>query len=73
MSAVTVQKVRAGLGFRAGMMLPGAVVTLCLVIFALALVLFLSFRTNDSSLLGTGATFDNFRVIATGERSLVSG
>jgi spermidine/putrescine transport system permease protein len=64
MSAVTVQKVRAGLGFRVGMMLPGAAVTLCLVIFALALVMFLSVRNNDSSLLGAGATFDNFRAIA---------
>jgi spermidine/putrescine transport system permease protein len=64
MSAVTIQRVRAGFGFRAGMNLPGAAVTLCLVIFALALVLFLSFRINDSSLLGAGATLDNFRAIA---------
>ena len=64
MSAVTVQSVRTGFGFRAGMNLPGAAITFCLVIFALALVLFLSFRSNDSSLLGAGATFDNFRVIA---------
>jgi spermidine/putrescine transport system permease protein len=61
---VTVQKVRAGFVFSAGMMLPGAAVTLCLVIFALALVLFLSFRTNDDTLLGAGATFENFRAIA---------
>src|SRR5262245_20480303 len=46
------------------MTLPGAAVTLCLVIFAFALVLFLSFRNNDSSLLGAGATLDNFRAIA---------
>jgi len=64
MSAVTVQSVRTGFGFRAGMNLPGAAITFCLVIFALALVLFLSFRSNDSSLLGAGATFDNFRAIA---------
>ena len=64
MSAVTVHSVRTGFGFRAGMNLPGAAITFCLVIFALALVLFLSFRSNDSSLLGAGATFDNFRAIA---------
>lgn len=55
---------RSGLAFRTGMLLPGAAVTLSLVVFALALVVFLSFRVNDGSLLGAGASLDNFLSIA---------
>jgi spermidine/putrescine transport system permease protein len=42
------------------MLTPGALVTLLLVVFALCLVVFLSVRTNDGSLLGAGASPDNF-------------
>ena len=52
-------------GFRAAMMLPGLLVTLLLVLFSLGLVLFLSFRINDGSLLGAGVTTGNFVSIAT--------
>src|SRR5258708_6607487 len=48
------------LAFRAAMMAPGAIVTFLLIIFALGLVLFLAFRVNDDSLLGTGFTTGNF-------------
>lgn len=51
--------------FHALMTLPGLFVTLVLILFSLALVLFLSFRANDGSLLGSGATFANFVTIAT--------
>ena len=36
------------------MLLPGALVTFLLILFALGLVLFLAFRANDGSLLGAG-------------------
>lgn len=51
--------------FRLGMMLPGGLVTFVLILFALALVLFLSFRVNDGSLMGAGASFGNFIAIFT--------
>jgi spermidine/putrescine transport system permease protein len=51
--------------FRLGMMLPGALVTFVLILFALGLVLFLGFRINDGSLLGAGASLANFATIAT--------
>ncbi len=40
--------------------LPGAVVTLVFILFALALVIFLALRGNDGSLLGQGFTLANF-------------
>jgi spermidine/putrescine transport system permease protein len=46
------------------MLSPGALVTFVLVVFALALVVFLSFRSNDGSLLGNGLTAANFVAIA---------
>ena len=49
--------------FRIGMMLPGGLVTFVLILFALALVLFLSFRINDGSLMGAGSSFGNFVTI----------
>lgn len=52
-------------GFRAAMLAPGALVTFCLILFALALVLFLAFRINDGSLLGAGFTVGNFATLAT--------
>ena len=52
-------------GFTTLMMLPGLFVTLVLILFSLALVLFLSFRVNDGSLLGAGGTFANFATIVT--------
>jgi spermidine/putrescine transport system permease protein len=51
--------------FRIGMMLPGGLVTFVLILFALALVLFLSFRINDGSLLGAGSSLGNFTIIVT--------
>lgn len=51
--------------FRGTMLTPGTIVTLALVLFALLLVLFLSVRINDGSLLGTGATLQNFIGILT--------
>ncbi|WP_168879683.1 ABC transporter permease [Rhizobium sp. P28RR-XV] len=51
--------------FRGVMLAPGALVTLVLVLFALALVLFLSVRSNDGSLLGTGLSLDNFATVLT--------
>lgn len=51
--------------FRIGMMLPGGLVTLVLILFALGLVLFLGFRVNDGSLLGAGASAGNFIIIVT--------
>ncbi|MET0598005.1 MAG: ABC transporter permease [Mesorhizobium sp.] len=56
---------RSSLAFRVGMLLPGGVVTFLLIVFALALVVFLAFRANDGSLLGAGFTFANFRDMAT--------
>lgn len=51
--------------FRGVMLTPGAIVTLVLVLFALTLVLFLSIRSNDGSLLGAGVSFDNFSAVLT--------
>ena len=52
-------------GFRLAMLLPGALVTFLLILFALGLVLFLAFRGNDGSLLGVGLTVENFTTVAT--------
>ena len=46
------------------MLLPGALVTFLLILFALALVIFLAFRGNDGSLLGAGFTASNFLTVA---------
>ncbi|MFT3732161.1 MAG: ABC transporter permease [Hyphomicrobium sp.] len=46
--------------FQFGMSAPGALATSILVLFALGVVLFLSFRTNDGSLLGGAFTLENF-------------
>lgn len=54
---------RSPLVFRIGMLLPGGLVTFVLILFALALVLFLGFRSNDGSLTGTGFTLQNFATI----------
>ena len=51
---------RSSSGFRLAMLLPGALVTFFLILFALGLVLFLAFRGNDGSLLGAGFTLANF-------------
>lgn len=51
--------------FRGAMLTPGTIVTLTLVLFALLLVLFLSIRINDGSLLGAGASLQNFLTILT--------
>jgi spermidine/putrescine transport system permease protein len=51
--------------FRAVMLLPGAFAAFVLILFSLALVLFLAFRSNDGSLLGAGATLANFTAVAT--------
>lgn len=51
---------RTSPGFRFAMLLPGALVTFLLILFALGLVLFLAFRGNDGSLLGAGFTPANF-------------
>lgn len=51
--------------FRAAMLAPGTVVTLALVLFALFLVIFLSVRFNDGTLLGAGASVQNFVSILT--------
>lgn len=56
---------RSQLPFRAAMLLPGALVTFVLIVFALGLVVFLAFRSNDGSLLGAGLTGGNFAAIAT--------
>ena len=47
------------------MLLPGALVTFLLILFALGLVVFLAFRGNDGSLLGAGFTLANFVTVAT--------
>jgi spermidine/putrescine transport system permease protein len=49
--------------FRGAMLTPGAIVTLVLVLFALCLVVFLSVRVNDGSLLGAGVSAQNFVAI----------
>lgn len=46
--------------FQFGMSAPGVLATSILVLFALGVVLFLSFRTNDGSLLGGAFTLRNF-------------
>ncbi|EJK79950.1 ABC transporter permease [Rhizobium sp. AP16] len=51
---------KSGSAFRAAMLAPGALVAFVLILFALALVIFLSFRTNDGSLLGAGISLANF-------------
>lgn len=51
---------RSSSGFRFAMLVPGALVTFLLILFALGLVLFLAFRNNDGSLLGAGFTLANF-------------
>jgi spermidine/putrescine transport system permease protein len=48
---------------RGAMLTPGAIVTLVLVLFALCLVVFLSVRVNDGSLLGAGVSAQNFVAI----------
>ena len=55
---------RTSPGFRFAMLLPGGLVTFFLILFALALVLFLAFRGNDGSLLGAGLTVANFTTVA---------
>jgi spermidine/putrescine transport system permease protein len=52
-------------GFRIGMLLPGGLVTFVLILFALALVVFLGFRVNDGSLTGAGFSLANFATILT--------
>ncbi|APH70800.1 ABC transporter permease [Aquibium oceanicum] len=49
--------------FSVVMSAPGAAVTFVLILFALALVLFLSLRGNDGSLLGNGFTTGNYATI----------
>lgn len=49
--------------FRGAMLTPGAIVTLVLVLFALFLVVFLSLRINDGSLLGAGISAQNFAMV----------
>jgi spermidine/putrescine transport system permease protein len=56
---------RSPIGFRIGMMLPGGLVTFVLILFALALVLFLGLRINDGSLTGAGFSLANFTTILT--------
>lgn len=65
--AQTQPNVRSGsaAAFRIGMMLPGGLVTFVLVLFALALVVFLGFRSNDGSLTGAGFSLENFVSIVT--------
>ncbi|QND65905.1 ABC transporter permease [Mesorhizobium loti] len=58
--ATSAPEARSSSGFRVAMLLPGALVTLLLILFALGLVFFLAFRTNDGSLLGAGFTVANF-------------
>lgn len=61
--AAQAPEVRSASGFRIGMLLPGALVTFLLILFALALVIFLAFRDNDGSLLGAGFTVANFATV----------
>ncbi len=51
--------------FFIGMSFPGALTTSVLVLFALGVVLFLGFRTNDGSLLGGAYTFANLQAALT--------
>ncbi|MBB3772683.1 spermidine/putrescine transport system permease protein [Angulomicrobium tetraedrale] len=59
------QPQRPGSAFRAALMLPGSVVTLGLILFALGLLAILAFRFNDGSLFGAGFTLGNFSILAT--------
>lgn len=54
-----------GTAFRLALTLPGAAVTLGLILFALALLCVLAFRFNDGSLFGAGFTLGNFQILAT--------
>jgi spermidine/putrescine transport system permease protein len=56
---------RSPIGFRVAMLLPGGLVTFVLILFALAMVLFLGFRVNDGSLTGTGFSLGNFAILIT--------
>ena len=47
-------------GFKAVMLAPGAALTFVLILFSLALVVFLAFRFNDGSFLGGGFSLGNF-------------
>jgi len=47
------------------MLTPGTIITMVLVVFSLCLVLFLSVRVNDGSLLGADTSFQNFFNIVT--------
>ncbi|MER8751323.1 ABC transporter permease [Mesorhizobium sp. M1050] len=58
--AAPAPEARSSSGFRVSMLLPGALVTFLLILFALGLVLFLAFRGNDGSLLGADFTVANF-------------
>ena len=58
--ATPAPEARSSSGFRVAMLLPGALVTLLLILFALGLVLCLAFRANDGSLLGAGFSLANF-------------
>lgn len=51
---------RSARRFEIAMNVPGTLVTATLILFALALVLFLSARINDSTVLGAGFTMGNF-------------
>ncbi len=64
MASSTAMSARSSPGFRAAMLLPGALVVFLLILFALGLVLFLAFRSNDGSLLGAGFTIANFSTVA---------
>ena len=57
-ATLSLSPVKPPLTFRAAMSAPGALAAL-LVLFPLALVVFLAFRINDSSLLGAGFTTGN--------------
>ncbi|WP_095091866.1 ABC transporter permease [Mesorhizobium sophorae] len=61
--ATQTPEARSSTGFRVAMLLPGALVTFLLILFALGLVLFLAFRNNDGSLLGTGFSLANFATV----------
>lgn len=51
--------------FRAVMLTPGSFVAFVLILFSLALVLFLSLRVNDGSLTGAGVTLVNYLSVTT--------
>ncbi|MFD2057487.1 ABC transporter permease [Mesorhizobium calcicola] len=61
--ATQAPEARSSSGFRVAMLLPGALVTFLLILFALGLVFFLAFRGNDGSLLGTGFSLANFATV----------